>query len=366
MHLLEAVSQLGVLLLVGITAAQLDSSMVLRRGATAVRISLAGLLVPLAFGVGLGLVLPDALLSSTTHRAWFAAFLGIAMSVSAIPVIAKVLTDMHLLHRDVGQLTLAAGTVDDAVGWFLLSVISAVVTSGVRSGRILVSLACLLVFLAAVAVVGRPLLRLIVRPVARSGDPGPAVATAVIVILLGAAATQALGFEPVFGAFVAGVTLGSAHVIDPTRLAPLRTVVLSVLAPIFLATAGLRMDLNELGAPVVLLSGAAVLVIAFAGKYAGAYIGARASRLSRWEALALGAGMNARGVIEVIVALVGLRLGVLTPAMYTVVVLVAVVTSLMAPPLLRVAMARVDSNAEEQLRAAALSEWSSPAGGPPR
>src|SRR5512147_2660775 len=97
MHLLEAVSQLGVLLLVGITAAQLDSSMVLRRGTTAVRISLAGLLVPLAFGVGLGLVLPDALLSATTDRASFAAFLGIAMSVSAIPVIAKVLTDMHLL-----------------------------------------------------------------------------------------------------------------------------------------------------------------------------------------------------------------------------------------------------------------------------
>jgi Kef-type K+ transport system membrane component KefB len=93
-----------------------------------------------------------------------------------------------------------------------------------------------------------------------------------------------------------------------------------------------------------------VVLIAILGKFAGAYIGAVASRLSRWEALALGSGMNARGVIEVIVAMVGLRLGVLSTAMYTIVVLVALVTSLMAPPFLRMAMCRVDRIAEEQLR----------------
>ena len=136
----------------------------------------------------------------------------------------------------------------------------------------------------------------------------------------------------------------------------MRTVVLSVLAPLFLATAGLRMDLTALARPTVALAALAVLSIAILGKFAGAYIGARLSRLSRWEAIALGAGMNARGVVEVVVATVGLRLGVLGPASYTIVVLVAVVTSLMAPPLLRLAMARVAYNEEERLRKAADDE----------
>jgi Kef-type K+ transport system membrane component KefB len=116
------------------------------------------------------------------------------------------------------------------------------------------------------------------------------------------------------------------------------------------------MDLTALGEPVVLAAALAVLLIAILGKFAGAYIGARASRLNRWEALALGSGMNARGVIEVIVAMVGLRLGVLSTATYTIVVLVAIVTSLMAPPVLRVAMQRVDDAAEDQLRRARISQ----------
>jgi len=106
-------------------------------------------------------------------------------------------------------------------------------------------------------------------------------------------------------------------------------------APIFLATAGLRMDLTALANRTVLLSALVVLAVAVIGKFAGAYLGGRLSRLPRRECLALGAGMNARGVVEVVVALAGLRLGVLTPATYTIIVLVAVVTSLMAPPLLR-------------------------------
>lgn len=104
-----------------------------------------------------------------------------------------------------------------------------------------------------------------------------------------------------------------------------------------------------------------VLALAVFGKFAGAYLGARLSRMGHWEGLALGAGMNARGVIEVIVAMVGLRLGVLSPALYTIVVLVAVITSLMAPPVLRVAMAKVEHTAEERLREHAAVADLSPA-----
>jgi K+:H+ antiporter len=358
-HLLDAVGQVAVLLLVGITGAQLDLSMLRRRGATAVRVSLAGLLVPLTLGVSFGYALPASQVPNTTHRVVFAVFLGVAMCVSAIPVISKTLSDMNLLHRDVGQLTLASGMVDDAVGWFLLSIVSAMATIGIAVGRIGLSVLYLFGFIAAAALVGRPITRVALRLAARSSEPGTTVATAVVIILLGASVTHSLGMEPVFGAFVGGILVGRAVTTDRARLAPLRTIVLSFLAPIFMASAGLRIDLTALRNPAVLLSAILALSIAILGKFTGAYLGARSSRLSQWEALGLGAGMNARGVVEVVVAMVGLRLGVLSPSWYTIIVLVAIVTSLMAPPMLRFAMSRVEHSAEEQLRLAEFESWTS-------
>jgi Kef-type K+ transport system membrane component KefB len=356
-HLLDAVGLLGVILLVGITGSHLDLRTLRQRSATAARVSIAGLVVPLGFGVAVGFVLPAGLMPDHTDRGVFALFIGVAMCVSAIPVIAKMLADMRLLHRDVGQLTLAAGVVDDAVGWFLLSIVSAVATVGFSAGRVSLAVLYLVGFVVLAATVGRPLVRRMMRLAARSAEPGPTVVTAVIVIVLGAAATQALGMEPIFGAFVAGVLVGAPTAADQVKLAPLRTVVLGVLAPLFLATAGLRMDFTALAKPSIAFAALVVLVVAIAGKFVGAYIGAKLSRLSNWQGVALGAGMNARGVIEVVVATVGLRLGVLNTAGYTVVVLIAIVTSLMAPPLLRLAMTRVTLNDEERLRKAAHDAW---------
>ncbi|WP_426504983.1 cation:proton antiporter [Dactylosporangium sp. McL0621] len=366
LHLVDAVGQIGVLLLVGVTGAQLDTAMIRRRGLTGVRVSLSGLLLPLALGIGAGFLVPAALLSGRTDRWVFALFLGVAMCVTAIPVIAKTLADMGLLHRDIGQLTLAAGSVDDAIGWFLLSIVAAAATTGVHAGSVALSVLYLLGFLAAALLIGRPLVRRVMRVAARSAEGGVRVTVAVILVLLGAAATQSMGMEALFGAFVAGILIGQTHEkpgeLDAkpgrplwTDLAPLRTVVLSVLAPVFLATAGLRVDLTALADPKVLVAGVVLLFLAIAGKFAGAYIGARSSRLSHWEAIALGAGMNSRGVVEIVVATTGLRLGVLSVATYTVIVLIAVITSVMGPPILRRAMARVQVTEREREREQALS-----------
>ncbi|WP_285777474.1 cation:proton antiporter [Microtetraspora sp. NBRC 13810] len=350
-HLLDAVGQIGVLLLVGITGIHMDMGLVRRKGGTAAGVSLGGLVVPLAFGIGAGFLMPTSLIPANTDVSVFALFLGVAMCVSAIPVIAKTLMDMKLLHRNIGQLTLTAGMIDDAIGWFLLSIVSAMATTGLRTGTVVTSLVYLVLVVVFAATVGRPLVRVSLQAAARSSEAGPTVATAAVLILLSAAATHAMGLEAVFGAFVCGILIGSSKGLDPARLAPLRTVVLSGFAPIFFATAGLRMDLTSLADPLVLVAGLAVLAIAILGKFIGAYAGARASRLSRWEGLALGAGLNARGVIEVVVAMVGLRLGILSVEVYTIVILVAIVTSLMAPPLLRLSMSRIQQTEEEDLRA---------------
>jgi Kef-type K+ transport system membrane component KefB len=357
LHLLEAAGQIGVLLLVGVTGSHLDMALLRRRRVTAAKISLSGLLVPLALGIGLGAILPATLLGDNAERGVFALFLGVAMCVTAIPVIAKTLSDLKMLHRDVAQLTLAAGLVDDAVGWFLLSVVSALATVGVSTGHVSRSLLYLVGFVLFAFLVARPVVRWIMQAADRSGQSGPTIAVTVITILLGAAATQALGMEAIFGAFIAGILVGSPGSANRRKLAPLSAVVLWVLAPLFLASAGLRMDLTTLADGGTALAALAILCVAVFGKFAGAYIGAKLSRLSNWEALAMGAGMNARGVVEVVIAYAGLRLGVLNTATYTSIVLVAIVTSLMAPPLLRFAMARVAHNEDERRRKAEHDSW---------
>lgn len=342
LHLLDAAGMFGVLLLVGCSGTELDLRLVRKRGATAAKISVGGLLLPLVLGVSAGFVIPLSLLSGGADRTVTALFLGVAMCVSAIPVIAKTLLDMNLLHRTVGQLILSAAVVDDIFGWMMLSVVSAMATTGLRAGTVIGSVIVIAAVVLIAAFVLRPLARVVLR---RGQVLGPVT----VIILLGAAGTQALEIEAVFGALICGVVIASV-LPDPEALAPLRKVVLTVLAPLYFALAGLRMDLTALADPRVAAVAASILVLAVVGKFLGAGVGALAGGLTRWEALACGAGMNARGVIEVIVAMTGLRLGVLNTAAYTSIVLVAITTSLMAPPLLRWAMNRIEHTAEEQLR----------------
>jgi Kef-type K+ transport system membrane component KefB len=358
MHLLDAVAQLGVLLLVGVTGMHLDLDLVRRRGRTAVLVSGGGLIVPLGLGIGAAFLLPGALVPDGTDQGVFALFLGVAMCVSAIPVIAKTLMEMRLLHRNIGQLTLTAGVIDDVFGWFMLSVVSSIAVTGMSGLPALKALAAVALVALVTLTIGRWLVRHTFRLVRKSPEPGVIPATAVALILLAAAATHALHLEPILGAFLCGILIGREGKVEPAKLAPLRTVALSILAPIFFATAGLRMDLGALADGSVALAGLAMLLVAITGKFLGAWAGASLSGLNRWEALALGAGLNTRGVIEIVVGMVGLRLGILSVAAYTIVVLVAVVTSLMAPPILRLAMSRVERTAEEDIREAELREWS--------
>jgi hypothetical protein len=173
-HLTEAVGQVGVVLLVGIIGADLDFGLVRRRGATAARVGIAGLVLPLALGVAAGYLAPRSLMPAGAQRTLFVLFVGVAMSVSALPVVAKTLGDMGLMHRDFAQLTIAAGVVDDIVGWLLLSVISAVGAGGLRwaaAGRELLWLAALILF---GATIGCRLTRVALAVAGRTRDGGHA------------------------------------------------------------------------------------------------------------------------------------------------------------------------------------------------
>ncbi|WP_394437429.1 cation:proton antiporter [Streptomyces sp. SGAir0957] len=334
-HMLLAVGQLGALFLVGITGAHIDLPLLRRKRSAIGWVSAGSVLLPLAAGVGLGFVLPDALRGEHGSRTVFALFIGVAVAVSALPVIAKTLLDMKLMHRDVGQLIIGAAAVSDIVGWFLLSVVSATATAGFRAGTVARTAGCLLLILVLTAV-ARPVTVRLLRSAERSRNAeGVGVATVVVLLVLASAGTHALGMEPILGAFLCGIVVGGSGAAGRRFLNLARTFVMAVLAPLFLATAGLQADVSALAHPPVLAAALLTLVVAVGVKLVGGYAGARLSGADRNAALAVGAGLNARGVVEIVLASVGLGIGLLTTASYTVIVLVALVTSVMAPPILR-------------------------------
>ncbi|MGI9022183.1 MAG: cation:proton antiporter [Acidimicrobiales bacterium] len=351
-HLLEIISWLGVIMLLILTGLETDIGLIARKGKGAAFISLGGIVVPFGLGFLLGYVLPSDFVADPNKRLVFALFIGTAMSISAIPVIAKVLMEMNIIRRDIGQITLAAGMIDDTIGWILLSVVAGLASSGTVSpfsaGKSVFSvLAVLLISYT----LGRKLVSALIRTLDNAVGGEMIKITALMALALSfGAVTQVLKLEAVLGAFIAGILVGQVKRFDDHTRHTFEQVALGVFAPVFFAASGLRVDLGQLAEPKVLGVGLLVLAIAIIGKFVGAYVGARFSRLGHWEALSLGAGMNARGAMEIIVATVGLSRGILTPEMYSIILMVAIVTSLMAPPILRWTLAHVEPSEEEKQR----------------
>jgi Kef-type K+ transport system membrane component KefB/nucleotide-binding universal stress UspA family protein len=351
-NLLAVVSWLGVLFLLIVTGLETDLNLIIRKGKTALMISMGGIVVPFITGLGLGYFLPDSFLADPSKRLVFMLFIATAMSISAVPVIAKVLMDLNLIRRDIGQITLAAGMTDDTIGWILLSVVAGLATSGtVDIKSVLGSVLGAVLFLAFAFTVGRSLMIQVLRWVDdRVGGPTASLSAVLVIGLAASALTHSLGIEAALGAFVTGILAGQAPRFSREAGRTLELITVSFLAPIFFAAAGLKVNLLQLLTPKIFLVGLVVLVIACIGKFTGAYIGSRLSGLSHWEGLALGSGMNARGAMEIIVATIGLSLGVLNQQMYSIIVMVAIVTSLMAPPLLRWTLTHVAIGEEEAQR----------------
>src|SRR6185437_14572156 len=227
----------GVLLLVGVAGIHLDLGLLRRERRSVALVSTGALVIPLGLGLAAGLLLPAELYTASTRKAEFALFIGVAVCVSAIPVIASTLIQLDLLERRIGQLIMAAAAVDDVVGWLLLSLVSATAVTGLGAGDLVRPVCYLLLVLLVTVLAGRPVVRVALRLARRSGNPSASVATVVVLLLLAGAATQALGLESILGTFLCGLLIGSLGVGELELLAPLRTLVLAVLAPVFFATA---------------------------------------------------------------------------------------------------------------------------------
>ena len=350
--MLTAVGWVGILLLMVVTGLETDLALIRRLGRPAALVSASSLVVPMGAGLVVGAVMPAVFIGEEHGRLEFVLFIGVALSISSLAVVGKILAELGLLRRNLGQVTLAAGMSNDMVGWILLGIISAVATAGeVALGPVAVTVLGMAAFLVAALTVGQRAVDTSLRSLRRrdAGITGHVTAMVVFALVAGVV-TQWLGVEAVLGAFVAGVVIGRSKARDERSTEVVEAATVGVFAPIFFALAGLRVDLGLLDDSTVLGWGVAVIVVAMVAKFVGVYVSARVARLPGVEAVALGFSLNARGTLEIVIATIGLTLGVFSGEAYTVVMMMAITASMIVPPLLRLTVHRWEGTLEEQER----------------
>lgn len=347
--LLESAAWIGLALLLLLTGLEVDIARLRRIGRPALLVTAVDLAVSFGAGFAVGWLLPDEYLADPGARGLFAAFMATAVAISAMPVIAKILMDLDLVQRNLGILSLSVAVVEDTIGWVVLSVLAGLAAqAGFRAERLLLTLGLLAVFVTvALLVVPR-----VLRPIFQWVDhhlhgSGADITLVVAFTFLMAAATERIGVHAVFGAFVAGALLRQVPRLRSESLHNIEQFVLSALAPIFFAYAGLQVNLWSLtgwGVPVL------VLGVSVAAKLLGCTLGGRLGGLRGWEPVAVGAALSARGAMGLVVALLGLTLGLLTEEIYAVLVGVSVITSALTPAFLPLVAARIPLTEEERRR----------------
>jgi Kef-type K+ transport system membrane component KefB/nucleotide-binding universal stress UspA family protein len=350
--MLDGIAQFGVLLLLLLTGMDADIGLIRRVGRPAIAVSLTGIAIPFVCGVSLAFFLPDALIPNTEQRLVMALFLGVALSISSIKIVAMVVHEMNFMRRDLGQIIVASAIIDDSIGWIIIAIVFGVARAGsLQIGQVAESIAGVGAFLALSLTLGRRAVALAIRFVNDNFVSELPVVT-LILIIMGAMTliTDALGVQTVLGAFVAGLLIGESPILTKHISTQLRGMITSFFAPIFFALAGLSSDLTIMKSPTLAALTLGLILIASLGKFAGAFLGGAIGRLSLPESLALAIGMNARGSTEVIVANIGLSIGALSQNLYTMIVTMAVLTTCAMPPTLRWALSRVPLRPGEKER----------------
>jgi Kef-type K+ transport system membrane component KefB len=343
---LAALSQLGVVLFMFVVGLRLDFGLLRGRARAAVATSHASMAVPFALGVAITPQLYPALAGAGVPAKTFALFVGVAMSVTAFPVLARILAERGLLGTRVGAVAIASAAVDDVTAWCLLAGVIAVARAGSGLASAAAVLAAVALYAVGAIVLGRRVLARLFAP----GLPNAAdvtvnqVGLAALIALASALVTERLGVHALFGAFLAGAVMPRRGDFSPAVADRLDAVVTTVLLPIFFAFTGLRTSVALVSGAALWRAGALVLAAAVVGKLVGSAVPARVTGMTWREALSVGVLMNTRGLMELVVLNVALDAGVISPALFAVMVLMAFTTTAMTSPLLsllRVTVPRV-------------------------
>ncbi len=334
LRFLNALSQIGILMFMFLVGLDLDRELLARRGRAALLTSHASIAIPMFLSAGLAFLLFEALAVTGERFTPFTLFLGTAMSVTAFPVLARILTDRGLQHSAVGTVALASAAVDDVTAWCVLALVVATTRADAGGLPLWATIGGLILHVALMLGVVRPLLRRHVdRLLAPRGLTTDLVAGVVVITLASAWITESLGVHALFGGFLAGVACPKdARVVEGLKQR-FEDVMVVLLLPLFFAITGLRTNIRLLDSPAEWIMCLAVIGVAIVGKFGGSSVAARAGGMSWRDATIVGTLMNTRGLMELVVLNIGLDLGVLTPTLFAMMVLMALTTTLMTTPI---------------------------------
>ncbi len=333
---LNLLSQLGLVIFMFIVGTEMNHEVLRREAHAALLISHASVAAPFLMGAGLALYLYRDFAPAGVAFHSFALFLGTAMSITAFPVLARIIRETGLQQTRLGTLTLACAAVDDATAWCALAAVVGIVREGSAAGAGRVILLCALFSFLMLGVL-RPWLK---RRAADRAAPANSAPAALMIAFASALITEKIGVHALFGAFLAGMTMPEEGDFRRDLAGRVQSLASLILLPIFFALTGLRTQVGLLQTPGAWAACGLIVLTAVAGKIGGGAAAARLTGLGRREALAVGVLMNARGLVELVVLNIGFDLGILTPGLFTMMVLMALGTTLMTGPLVKAVLGR--------------------------
>jgi Kef-type K+ transport system membrane component KefB len=336
---LGVISQLGVILYMFLVGLELDLGLLRTTVSKTIAISLSAIIVPFALGTLLALGLGDSLAPAGVDRRSFVLFVGIALSITAFPVLARILGDRGLQRTPLGTLALTCAAINDAIAWCLLAfAVSIMQDTPVKAVQTAVLTAF---YIALMLTGGRAIAAAAVERLDRSPRIGEqSVALVLVAVLLSSVATEFIGIHAIFGAFLIGTIIPHDSKVATQVTERIADIVRVMFLPAFFAFTGLRTQIALIETGQDWLICALIVIVASAGKFGGTAIAAKASGLGWRDSSALGILMNTRGLVELIVLNIGLDLGVITPRLFTMLVIMALVTTLMTSPILTALLRR--------------------------
>lgn len=330
--LIGMVSQIGIILYMFLVGLRLDLGHLRGRTAVSVAVSHASIVAPFVLGAALALWLYPRFASSDVAFTPFALFIGVSMSVTAFPVLARILAERNMTTTRLGSLALACAAIDDVTSWCLLAFLVATVRSA--PGDVVWTIALTAGFIAVMVFAARPVARLLATARDERGAMSQGLfLIACVGLLISAIVTERIGIHALFGAFLWGALFPPDSALARDLAARLEDVVVVLLLPSFFAFTGMRTEIGAIGGEQLIACGLIILVASL-GKFGGSTLAAWAAGLERRPAMTLGILMNTRGLMELIVLNVGLELGVVSPVLFTLLVIMAVVTTVATTPVL--------------------------------
>lgn len=346
--ILEGAVTIAAVLLLLIAGLEVDLGSVRRQGKATAIVSIAGMALPFATGFLLGWLLPNQLgMEDPALKLPFALFIGVALSITALPVIAKILMDLNLSKSDTGMLIVSSAMINDLIGWVGFALILAMIAGGgdasqkaAQSGSgatgVLMTIGLTLLFIGLMLTIGRWLANHTLPWIqAHLSWPGGPLVFIMVVAVLCAAFTEAIGIHSIFGAFIAGVAIGDSRHLKIHTRETIHQFISNIFAPLFFVSIGLRVDfLNAFDWFMVVV----VMVVACVGKIIGCWAGARYAGIDNRQSWAIGFGMVARGAMEIILAQLALDAGLIDDRLFVAIVIMAIVTSMIAGPLMQMVL----------------------------